>query len=688
MHVQSSGYSYFGFGQDPRYKVVTNLDELQEAENALKRSKVHAFDTETEGLAWWKGDRICGHCWATRPDGGEIQSYYIPIRHRTGQSQLPAEVVTAFSKQFLEDTSTTTICHNIKFDEHMAHQDGMQILGRRIDTLIEARFFAEDRDAGLKERAFTDLQDPNAKMYDELLQLELARLAKWQGMNKTEYLKEFGYSGIDIWLCGMYASRDADMTLRLHEFYESKGVSEYYGHSPRTVEGRELMSVYDTEMELTRVLCDVERIGVQLDVDRIHKMHAVLEREKARAEAEFFKTTGLEYFNLGSDDQLRETLMGYFGCKLTKLTKSGNLAVDSDVIGEFTKGYPVLSWVLRYKDVDKKLTTYSKTLLEFCDEHGVVHGDFQQVGTNTGRLSCRRPNLQNLPAGIDAGLLKDLGFTDEEIAFAKEWEDVKKIFIVQRNPNSPSLRELLGDTSRTMVRTFLDYSQVELRVMAHYTQDPRMVKTYLNDGDIHDEVELAVFGTGRTTEAGDINRRKAKVINFGLSYCMSAIGYARQLKATEQEGQEAFDEFNRKFPRVKLFREGLYGYIRAQSDQGFRNMFGRSRRLPDIISGYTKDRKRAERQAIGTLIQGTAAELTKLSMVLVDRWLRANNLTTRQVETVHDEIQLDGPAEEFSMVARGVKEIMEDFPDFIVPIKVEGEWSTTTWAAKKAIPGL
>jgi DNA polymerase-1 len=672
-----SGFSYYSFHQDPHLRVITTPDGLQEAENILKAGpKSFAYDTETNGLAWWRGDHICGAAFATRPTGGNIEAFYIPYRHVTGQHQITPDHVIAFQKQFLEDPSYEVIAHNIKFDEHMARQDGLTIQGPRVDTMIEARLFHEDRSAGLKSRLITDLGDPNAQLYADMLDLDIVRMSKALGMNKTAYLKEFGYSGLDIWLAGQYASYDVVGTWKLHEFYEDAGVRAYYSKSPRMVPGREFRGIYDIEMKLTEVLCDVERVGVPLDIDRLHQLYAFLLKEREIAEGTFFKETGLEYFNLGSDDELRDRLLGFFKVPLQKTTKSGALAVDSEVLGKAAQAFPVLNHVLRWKEVDKKISTYTLSLLGYCDENGVLHGNFQQVGTNTGRLACRDPNLQNQPSD-DSSRKKANNGVDPE--------SVKQIFGIQRHPNDPIHFLFHRGKPGMAYRLYVDYSQIELRVLGHYSQDHRMCQTYRDGGDIHDAVENAVFGTGKNTPEGDINRRKAKVINFGLSYCMTPQGFARQIpEVTEEEAQMYFDEYNKKFPRVGAFRQEFWSYIRMNACQ-FQNMFGRTRHIAAIVSVINSERRRAERQAIATLIQGTAAELTKESMVRIYEWLNEEGLSSKQVLTVHDEVQLDGPMEEFAYVARGVIKIMTDFPDFSVPVEVGTEWSVTNWAEKKEL---
>jgi DNA polymerase-1 len=682
------GYSFFQHHQDPRFQVVTTADQLQKVANVLAASSVYAKDYESTGLAWWRGDEPCGVAYSARPRPEEdIQSFYIPYRHITGQRQLDADKVVKLCKTVDEDPSKTVIMHNRKFDDHMGRREGIHLAGQVIDTMMEARLYHEDQPAGLKERAFFDLGNTDAKLHEDQLNLDIARHLVSLGMTKTAYLERFGYSLLDIYLAGKYAAHDTYLTLLLREFYEAKGVRDYYSKSPR---GEQFDGIWNIEMALTEVLTDVEEVGQPVDVEYILQMHTHLVSEKAKAEARFFQETGLEYFKLSSDDELRERLQ-YMKVPLTKTTKKGNLAVDSDVLTDAMKVVPAFKWVLRWRDVDKLDSTYTQSLLPYVDENGVLHGNFQQMGTNTGRLSCRNPNLQNIPSKVDVKwLIEVLGMTKEEADVCASMESVKRIFVVQRRPEDPFA---ISCGNRRMVRILADYSQVELRVLAHYSQDPRLLKTYREGGDIHDEVERAVFGTGKYVneqgeEVNGENRRLAKVINFGLSYCMTPIGFQRQIpQVTEDEAQQYFDQYNVNFPKVSEFRQAFWTFILSNGCV-FNNMFGRTRHMPSIASPIRSEVERAKRQSIATLIQGSAAEFTKESMVRIHRMLRDGGFATRLTGTVHDENQADGPVDEFAEVVRRMKAIMEDFPDMSVPISVDVEYTLTDWSDKHRVPGL
>jgi DNA polymerase-1 len=717
LYVQSIAFSYFAYRQDPRFRVVTTTDQLEYMMNVLRPAKALAVDYETNGLEWWRDKRPCGVAFATQgADDPFPLNFYVPFRHVTGQPQLSPDIVIAAQKELLEDETKLKIAHNIKFEQHMSRVDGIRLRGPRVDTMIEARLYNEDAPAGLKERIVLDLNDPDGKLHEDMLHTDLVRLAKWRGMGIEAYRDLFGFSEMEIFLCGRYAAHDAYGTWELHKFYEQQGVRTYYSRSPR---GPGFRGIYDIEMKLTDVLAKMEHVGQPLDIEYLKLLHSALLEEKEKAEVAFFMAfqNKCTYFNLSSDDQLRDFLLKGLKLKWDKYTKAGNLAVDYDVLSELSKEVPALEHALRFKEVEKKLSTYTLAMVERADDYGILHGDFQQVGTNTGRLSCKQPNLQNL-ASDDADRAKSFWkpypkeswksalAADPKVSsamkavaalagFGCDPESVKRAFVVHRRLDDPYMLGLCNKLGKApkLFRMYWDYSQIELRVLADYTRDERLVKAYLEDKDIHDEVERAVFGTG--TEYGPDgkkidgpNRRKAKVINFGLSYCMSPIGFVRQIKeVTPEEAEHYFNEYNKKFPGVPAFRQKFWSFIRMNKCQ-FDNKFGRTRHVPGIVANDQQIRKRNERQAIATLIQGTAAELTKQSLVLLDEYIEEKGLLSRLSQTIHDEIQIDGPVAEFADMARTAKKTMEDYPDFCVPIKVDGKWSIENWIVKSEIPGL
>lgn len=304
------------------------------------------------------------------------------------------------------------------------------------------------------------------------------------------------------------------------------------------------------------------------------------------------------------------------------------------------------------------------------EDHSHVTGGI--VTHNTGRLSCRNPNLQNMYKDDDDRALAYSGKKIED-GGVDPWS-IRRAFIVRTK----------GEV-RQAVRLFFDYSQIELRVLAFYTRDPTMIQTYLDGGDIHEATQNKV---GEMMGTEPIKRRLAKIINFGLSYCLSALGLSRQAGMELEQAEEFMQSFFQGFPAIPEFRERFWASIRRSPEQCFVNLFGRTRRVPRILSMDKAERGRAERQAIGTLIQGTAAELTKESLVRLHGYIRENNLPMKIVNTVHDEIQLDLYDPRFLVeVCKGIKYHMENYSEFDpIPVKVDGEYSLSSWTDKQGLP--
>jgi DNA polymerase-1 len=589
--------------------------------------------------------------------------------------QLPPEKVLAAQQTILGDPKITKVAHNSKFERHMARVDGLRVRGEVVDTMVAAHLYKSTELIGLKERLIADVGDHAAAELKDTLQQDIRRLAKWRGLGVKAYRASYGYTELDQWLIQPYGCADALGALKLFNHYDSIGVRSYYSKPRR---GPQYLSLWETEMALTEVFSHMEHIGQPLDLDYLKHLHVYMEMEKEKAEAAFFSTFHVQKFNLGSDDEIRQFLQKGLKVRLVKKTNKGAMAVDADVLLDLESSYPGLGHLLRWKDCEKKASTYTIALAARADQHGILHADFQSVGTVTGRVSCKEPNLQNV-ASDDAARAKAAGGVDPE--------SIKRAFIVPRKTADPYMQWVQKHRGPgvQLVRQFWDLSQVELRVIAHYTREPRMLQVYAEDGDIHEATENAVFGTGKSTPHGDINRRYAKNLNFGMAYGLGPAGFSRQVKGiTLERAEQIYTEFRQKFGQIWRYKAQFLGWVRANGCR-FDNMFGRTRYVPDLISEERDLRARAEREAFSTLIQGTAAELSKVAMVLIDRDLRARGLESRLTQMVHDELQIDGPLEEEREVSKIVLHRMTDFPDFVVPIRVEAKRSVTHWSDKSTI---
>ena len=636
----------------PDKTLVMTGEGFQQMLNFLDRSPVLVFDHETSGLEWFKDASSCGLALAGwDQSSGRVHSYYVPYRHRTGEPQLDLSVVGPALSQLLADDRRTKIAHNLKFDEHFSRREGWQVRGPRYDTMIGARLYDENRPLALKTRAFQDLGRNDADEWETKVEREVVRLAKIHRMKKGEYKSRYGYSQVAIPIAGIYACLDVEFTLGLYSLYERAEISSTY---PR---------IWSTEMRLTEVLCDMEEAGLPIDVDYLGVLRDSLHGVKTGLEMEIERLLGRE-INLGSDDALRDLLINVLGLKLTKLTKAKQLSVDREVLESFQSCNPVIKLIMDWRDAEKLYSTYTLSILKRLDSRNLLHADFQQVGTDTGRLSCRQPNFQNMPTDDDDRAEKYSG-KDLEHGGIDPWS-IRRAFVGRGNG---------------WVRLFYDYSQIELRVLAYYSKDPVMVDNYVRGGDIHERTSLEVFGSKEKR-----HRRISKVINFGLSYCMTAMGLSRQAKISYDDAERFLSVFFQRYQGVTDFRKRFWAQVRSQNCR-FQNIFGRPRRIPYMDSPNDYHRGRGERQAIATLIQGTAAELTKESLVRVHRRLKDEGLSAQIVNTVHDEIQVDCPVEELVSVSGVMKEEMERFPEFDpIPVVVDGDYSTQSWADKKGLP--
>jgi DNA polymerase-1 len=349
--------------------------------------------------------------------------------------------------------------------------------------------------------------------------------------------------------------------------------------------------------------------------------------------------------------------------------------VDAHTLKNFVGECPQLNHIIKWKEADHIVSSGTVSLLPYVDDNDVLHGEFNQYATNTGRFSSKNPNCQNI-ASYKGDLL----------------DRVKPFFVVQRKEADPFRKQLIarGYSGKTK-RVYVDFSQVELRILAHYSQDPKLLQTYREGGDIHDTVERAVFGTGKSVDpvTGDSidgpNRRKSKTINFGINYGLTPEGFARRItEVTLEEARSFYQKHGEQFPGIEQLRVKLVNQMIA--DGGFFiNMFGRRRQIPLILSRENWEQRRGARQAIGSLIQGTSADVTKISMWLTWKELRRRGLSSELVQTIHDENVTDCPEEEFEEVVRIKKQIMENFPCFSVPITVDADYSETNWDEKHTV---
>ena len=641
--------AWYETAADPQRRIVDDGETFARLIAWLRTRRAIVVDYETSGLAWFRSARICGVGLGSWDDAGRFFAAYVPIRHRTLQPQLDAARVLPAVGALLADERITKIGHNLKFEDHMSRVDGMRIRGPRYDTLVAAHLYDENRPTQLERRALDDLGDLNAYADSKRVTEAIAELASANGLSREQYRAAFGYSELDTQFCGRYCCTDLIHTADLYSKYEQWGVSRNFGE------------LCQTEMRLTEVVCDMECAGLPVDVPYLQALKRTVKATKAALEQRLWEATGGYEINVGSDPEVRTLLRDVLKLPLHMMTEKNEYSVNAEALSEFPDN-PVCRLLLQWREADKLDTTYTSSIVARCDDRGYLYADLKQMGTVTGRLSCDDPNFQNFPSESNARALAATG-KELKAGGIDPWS-IRRAFLM-RGPE--------------WARVFLDYSQIELRVLAYYSQDPIMVDAFLQGEDVHDRT---------AKEVGEIlgvkpQRRVAKVVNFGLSYGMSAAGLSRKAGISLNDAETFLDAFFTRYHGVKAYSLELWAAARRAEGQ-WRNIFGRRRTIKALRSDNLAERSKAERKMIASAIQGTAAELTKASLVRIAEWLKRANVPAMLVNTVHDEIQLDVPREYVPTVVRECKALMEHYPQFApIPVLVDAEVSTQTWADKQ-----
>ncbi len=436
--------------------------------------------------------------------------------------------------------------------------------------------------------------------------------------------KQLTFNQVDIEQAGLYAAEDADITLRLHNRLKSKLAKE-----------PELEEVYrDIEIPLVPVLCRIERHGTLIDMNMLHQQSRVLGERMLEIEKQAYELAG-EEFNLGSPKQLQAILYEKLQLPVLKKTPKGQPSTAEPVLQELALDYPLPQAILEYRSFSKLKSTYTDKLpLQVNPATGRIHTSYHQAVTATGRLSSSNPNLQNIPVRTEEG------------------RKIRQAFI------APPGHSLLA----------ADYSQIELRIMAHLSGDEGLLEAFRQERDVHSSTAAEVFGVAFDTVTAE-QRRRAKAINFGLIYGMSAFGLARQLGISRKEAQNYMTLYFARYPRVHDYMD----QIRQQAaENGYvETLFGRRLYLPEINSRNGMRRQAAERAAINAPMQGTAADIIKKAMVSVDSWLKASEFNAHVIMQVHDELVLEVPDALIEPVTKGLLHCMSDTVTLDVPLTVD-----------------
>ncbi|MCH7744096.1 MAG: DNA polymerase I [Proteobacteria bacterium] len=588
------------------YEVIFSEEELDRWIEKLSAASCFAFDTETTSLDYMKAELV-GVSFACV--AGEAA--YVPMNHdyEGAPTQLSTDLVLRKLRPLLEDPSRVIIGQNLKYDMSVLARYGVTLAGIGFDTMLESYI--------LNSIASRHNMDDLALKY---LGRETIRFEDVAGKGA----KQLTFNQVAVDVAANYAAEDADITLQLHQVLW-----------PKLEATPSLKSVFsEIELPLISILSKIERTGVLLDQALLNSQSKELEERLIELEQEAYQLAG-EEFNLGSPKQLQQIFFEKLQLPVIKKTPKGQPSTAEPVLQELALDYPLPKVIMEYRVLSKLKSTYTDQLPKQVNgETGRVHTSYHQAVTATGRLSSTDPNLQNIPIRTEEG------------------RRIRKAFIAEEG------YELVA----------ADYSQIELRIMAHLSKDEGLVAAFNNNLDIHRATAAEVFGR-KLEEVDDAERRSAKAINFGLIYGMSAFGLSRQLNIPRGAAQEYIDLYFERYPGVRNYMDRTRT---EAAERGFvETIFGRRLYLPEINASNFQRRAAAERTAINAPMQGSAADIIKRAMIKVDAWLEESKLDARIIMQVHDELVLEVNRRDTEAVVVGLKKHMSGAADLTIPLEVE-----------------
>ena len=591
------------------YVAVLDWPEFENWLKKIEAAPLTAVDTETTSLDPFAA-RIVGLSFAVAPG----EAAYIPLAHDYAGAprQLPRDEVLARLKPWLESTRHAKIGQNLKYDQHVFANHAIALAGVAHDTLLQS-YVLESGKEGVRGH--------------DLGQIALRHL----GLQTISYeelcskgASQIGFNQVDVGKAAEYGAEDADLCLRLHE--------RLY---PRIAADEGLERIYDgIEIPVRDILSRMERTGVLIDSERLAQQSSELGQRLLELEKEAHELAG-QPFNVNSPKQLAEILFAKLGLPVKKKTPSGAPSTDEEVLSELALDYPLPKLLLESRQLAKLKGTYTDKLPKMVNAGtGRVHTSYAQAVAVTGRLASSDPNLQNIPVRTAEG------------------RRIRAAFIAP-----PGSRIVSAD-----------YSQIELRIMAHLSQDAGLLEAFAQGEDVHRATAAEIFGV-TPLEVGPDQRRVAKVINFGLIYGMSAFGLARQLDLERSAAQAYIERYFARYPGVAKYMESTRHA--AKIDGCVETVFGRRLWLPEIHAAQVGRRQAAERAAINAPMQGTAADLIKLAMIAVQNWIDRERLKSRLIMQVHDELVLEVPDDELIRVRVELPPLMTHVARLRVPLAVE-----------------
>ncbi len=596
------------------YTVITKQEDFDAFLVELEKQECFAMDSETTGFQF-PVEKIQGLSFSWK----EGEGYYIALTF-DGDSIFKREGIDsayAFSKlkTIYENPAIKKVGQNIKFDVIFLQQEGIHTKGIHFDTMV-ASF--------LIDPATPHNLDDLAEIYLGYTKIKLEDL-----MGKGK--KKLTMSDIPVDKLGTYSCEDADITFRLYKLFE-----------PKLKEMKLDSLLHAIDIPLISVLAEMEQNGVKIDETYLKKLSSTFQKRLDEIEILIHKEAGGE-FNIASTKQLQEILFNKMNLPPVKKTKTGQ-STDNEVLEELSPQYPIAKFLLEYRTLSKLKNTYSDALPELINPVTKrIHTSFNQTIAATGRLTSTNPNLQNIPSKEDIG------------------RQIRNAFI--------------ADKGHVLISS--DYSQIELRILAHITEDPVLINAFKNNEDIHSRTAREIYNLGKDDEVTKEQRATAKVINFGVVYGMGPYNLSQQLGIPVDQAKEYIDAYFARYKGITRYFEQIRNDI---AEKHFvENLFGRRRYFADITNMQKRDQESVFRMAINTPIQGTAADLIKVAMINISEEMKKQGLKSRMILQIHDELVFEVPQDEKELMLKFVKEKMETARQFLVPIvaeiKAANNWS-------------
>ncbi len=600
-----------------KYEIILEEEALKKLIAQIKKEKAVSLDTETDSPFPTQANLV-GISFSTNAH----QAFYLPLRHDypDAPSQIPKENAFRLLQDALTNPGIKKIGQNIKYDYIVLKREGLTLQGLDLDSMV-----------------LSYLIEPNwgkhnlNKLALAYLQVKTIHYEEVVGKGKNEVT----INAVPVESVAPYACQDADLALQLSSLLWSK------------VKENKLDALYrEFELPLIEVLADMEMWGVKIDTRVLKKLSEEIEQDLGRLQRKIYEISG-EKFNINSPQQLAAVLFDKLNLPASRKTKkTKSYSTSMEILQELSRIHPIAQHLLEYRQLSKLKSTYADALpLLLNPETGRIHTSYNQTVAATGRLSSSDPNLQNIPVRGELG------------------KRFREAFIPDKG------------------HLFLsaDYSQIELRVLAHLSEDPALIETFLHDRDVHAETADRVFGNASSLFLEE-QRRRAKIINFSMIYGASAFSLAKELETSNAEAQMFIDRYYDKYPKVHEFLEKI---VASAQKKGFsETLFGRKRQVPELKQKEKYAQQAGRRIALNTPIQGTAADLMKKAMIDIWRELKKRKLKSKMILQVHDELVFEVPDKEKDEVEPLVKKKMEDVFSLKVPLKVHLEWGVN-WAEAK-----